>query len=236
MNAGALLVAYHGCDAVTRDDLVSGRLKSLHASENKYDWLGSGAYFFENDAARAFMFALASSQHPEKMYTKQAIATPAMVGAVLCVSRWLDMTTQEGIRHFAWGFQSLSSASHAGGVELPRNEAASPEDQDVLLRALDSAVFNFIHKARELDNAPAFQAVRGAFLQGEEVAPSSGFYARTHVQIALRDNSCVLGWFLPPDATLMTNAQYDDAVNRRAAMQRSRKPRRVAPRAVPPEA
>lgn len=73
-------------------------------------------------------------------------------------------------------------------------------------------------------------------MQGEEVAPSSGFYARTHVQIALRDNSCVLGWFLPLDATLMTNAQYDDAVNRRAAMQRSRKPRRVAPRAVPPEA
>lgn len=107
MNAGALLAAYHGCDAVTRDDLVSGRLKNLQASENKYDWLGSGAYFFENDAARAF-----------------------------------------------------------------------PKDQDVLLRALDSAVFNFIHKARELENAPAFQAVRGAFLQGEEVAPSSGFYAR----------------------------------------------------------
>ena len=45
MSLGSALVVYHGCDIITRDDLVSGRLTHLNHSANRYDWLGPGAYF-----------------------------------------------------------------------------------------------------------------------------------------------------------------------------------------------
>ncbi|MDB5769662.1 MAG: hypothetical protein JWM42_36 [Burkholderia sp.] len=49
MRAGHFILAYHGCDVTLRDDLVSGRISHLDHSDNKYDWLGPGAYFFENE-------------------------------------------------------------------------------------------------------------------------------------------------------------------------------------------
>ena len=61
MIAGNLLIAYHGCDATTRDDLVTGAIPCLAQSRNRYDWLGPGAYFFEGDDRRALKFAMFNS-------------------------------------------------------------------------------------------------------------------------------------------------------------------------------
>ena len=100
MSVRGLVVAYHGCDITVRDDLVTGKLSHLTHSKNRYDWLGPGAYFFENDLERAYLFAKASAGAPEQLYTAKPIATPAVIGAVLNISNWLDMTHQEGIQLF----------------------------------------------------------------------------------------------------------------------------------------
>jgi len=230
MIEGRLLVAYHGCDITTRDDLVSGKLAHLDHSKNPYDWLGPGAYFFEGDAERALMFANASHNNPTKMYTARPIGTPAVVGAVLSVQRWLDMTTQEGIHEFTLAYPALLSGLAATGSPVPKNAAAGEDDADIILRKLDNAVFTFIHdiRANSSPPSPSFQAVRGAFYQGAEVAPKSGFRAGTHVQIALRDNSCVEGWFLARGNKLLNEAQYLEAVERREQMARTRKLRKRA--------
>jgi len=230
MIEGRLLVAYHGCDITTRDDLVSGKLAHLDHSKNPYDWLGPGAYFFEGDAERALMFANASHNNPTKMYTARPIGTPAVVGAVLSVQRWLDMTTQEGIHEFTLAYPALLSGLVATGSPVPKNTAASEDDADVILRKLDNAVFTFIHDIRENSSPPlpSFQAVRGAFYQGAEVAPKSGFRVGTHVQIALRDNSCVEGWFLARGDKLLNEAQYIEAAERREQMAKTRKLRKRA--------
>jgi len=232
MIEGRLLVAYHGCDITTRDDLVSGKLSHLDHSKNPYDWLGPGAYFFEGDAERAFMFASASHNNPAKMYTARPIGTPAVVGAILRVQRWLDMTTQEGINEFALAYPALLAGLEATGSPVPKNVAASVDDTDVILRKLDNAVFTLIHEIRDFRSPPSpfFQAVRGAFYQGAEVAPKSGFRAGTHVQIALRDNNCVEGWFLPKGYQLLGAAEYEAAVVKRDQVARSRKPRMRAGR------
>lgn len=230
MKTGHLVIAYHGCDITTRDDLVRGTLGHLQHSNNKYDWLGPGSYFFEDDYARALMFAQASHDNPKKRYTAKPIATPAVVGAVLQVQHWLDMTIQAGIEEFCLGYSALKKSAEEGSLpKLPGNTAASPEDTDILLRQLDNAIFTFIHQARDERNMQAFQAVRAAFYQGEEIAPASGFRARTHVQIALRDNSCVQGWFLPPGAALLTQEEYADAKEQlEATKSRNEKPRQRA--------
>jgi hypothetical protein len=78
----------------------------------------------------------------------------------------------------------------------------------------------------ETTSEPPFQAVRAAFHQGEMVAPTSGFHMSTHIQIALRDNSCVLGWFLPKGGQLLDAQQYQDAKDRLMAMEAAnQKPR-----------
>lgn len=128
MIEGRLLVAYHGCDITTRDDLVSGKLAHLDHSKNPYDWLGPGAYFFEGDAERAFMFAQASHNNPAKMYTAKPVGTTAVVGAVLRVHQWLDMTTQEGIKQFALAYPALLAGLAATGSPVPKNSAASEDD------------------------------------------------------------------------------------------------------------
>jgi len=43
-----LLIAFHGCEEAIRNDIVAGNTM-LKASENGHDWLGVGAYFWENN-------------------------------------------------------------------------------------------------------------------------------------------------------------------------------------------
>lgn len=208
MKTGQLVIAYHGCDITLRDDLVSGRVIELNPSANKYDWLGGGAYFFENDYKRALMFASAAQANPTKRFTKHPIATPAVVGAILQFDFILDMTTQEGIEEYCLAYEAMVGYLTANDLPEPKNSKANDDDEDIIVRQLDSDVFNFMHQIRGNTGQPMFQAVRSAFPQGEAVAPSSAFKRSSHIQIALRENACVRAWFLPSGAKLMTEDQY----------------------------
>jgi hypothetical protein len=55
------------------------------------------------------MFASAAQANPTKRFTKQPIATPAVVGAVLQFDFILDMTTQEGIEEYSRLIKQWSS-------------------------------------------------------------------------------------------------------------------------------
>lgn len=228
MSIASTVIAYHGCDVTVRDDLVTGRLHRLTHSNNDYDWLGPGAYFFEGDAARALFFAHASHNHPEKKYTARPIASPSVVGSMLKVTNWLDMTTQAGLGEFKENDQAMLAGLETDQSAMPQNRPASGDDVDILYRALDNAVFNWVHRTRAQMSPPRvpYQAVRAAFHQGPEIAPRSGFHERTHIQIALRDDGCVFAWFLPENSTLLTEEQYAGAKARLdAAVVRYRKPR-----------
>lgn len=228
MSGAYCLIAYHGCDITVRDDLVKGRIQSLDQSRNAYDWLGPGSYFFEGDAKRALMFAEASKAYPERRYTRLPIATPAAVGAVLCVSSWLDMTTQVGIAEFAHALDGFRAAS----TEMPMNAKADEDDADVIHRALDNAVFTFLHEARQDLKLAPFDAIRGAFPQGPRIVERSGFRRHTHVQLAVRNSACVRGWFLPPGETLMDEKRYATASAELQRLVRNGKPRKRLPPAA----
>src|SRR5688500_11120147 len=116
---GHLVVAYYGCDASTRDDLIAGRT-ALRSSSNPYDWLSDGAYFFEGDWRRALKFATASWDRPAENLTKERISSPAVVGAILRVGHWLDMATQDGIDEFAETYESMV----AEGVGFRKKQAS----------------------------------------------------------------------------------------------------------------
>ena len=62
---------------------------------------------------------------------------------------------------------------------------------------LDCAVINSAITRHARRGGRPIQTVRGAFLEGEPVFPGSGILRESHIQIAVRDPSCILGLFRP---------------------------------------
>jgi hypothetical protein len=70
----------------------------LHASNNDYDWLGLGMYFWENNFRRALHFV--QEQQRRRLKGKRTITEPAVLGAVLDLGfRKLDCAIVEHV-HF----------------------------------------------------------------------------------------------------------------------------------------
>lgn len=241
---GRIVLAYHGCDITTRDRLVRGEIEP-RISSNQYDWLGDGMYFFEGDPSRALKLAQNSHDNPNQLLTRKAIATPAAVGAILEVERWFDLTTQVGIENFTHAAQAVIDGSANGGTPPPVNKPAFEGDEDLLHRAFDKAACDMVHTLRKyvheqalhnkdtaaiIASAP-YQAARGAFEQGGFIADGSSICVDTHIQIAVRDLSCIKGWFLLPGDKLLREPELADATKRleQAEAQRTaKKPRRTA--------
>jgi hypothetical protein len=79
------------------------------------------------------------------------------------------------------------------GEKLPENKP------DLLQRNLDCALIQWIHEIRAQASEPPIDSVRGVFIEGAPIYPSSGFYDRTHIQIAIRNPSCIKGVFRVPE-------------------------------------
>jgi len=70
-----LIIGFHGCDESTRDRLLT-QPNEIMFSKEKYDWLGHGMYFWENNYARALLWA-------EDKKARGRIEKPSVIGAVL---------------------------------------------------------------------------------------------------------------------------------------------------------
>ncbi len=70
-----LVIAFHGCDISVRDTLLKNS-DNIAKSEQPYDWLGHGIYFWENNLERAKPWAI------EKQIRRE-IKEPAVIGEVL---------------------------------------------------------------------------------------------------------------------------------------------------------
>ena len=73
---------------------------------------------------------------------------------------------------------------------------------DQVVRKLDCAVLEILHRqrARATDSPPPFQTVRAPFFEGQPLYPGAGFASRNHIQICVRERSCIHGFFWPLDA------------------------------------
>lgn len=72
-----------------------------------------------------------------------------------------------------------------------------PAEVIVFLRKRDCIVIQYVHAIQEVEEKPAFDSVRGLFQEGDEVFPGAGFTEGTHVQICVRNRSCIKGYFRP---------------------------------------
>jgi hypothetical protein len=76
----AFVLGFHGCDKDLAEKIFSGE-ERLKPSQNNYDWLGNGVYFWEQNPLRALEYAHHLKDNPQK--GRARIEEPAVIGAVI---------------------------------------------------------------------------------------------------------------------------------------------------------
>jgi hypothetical protein len=186
--SSSIVIGYHGCDRALGEQLIAGTAKMSAPSGLKYHWLGSGVYFWENDPARALEWAAEKA-------SRGAISEPFVVGAVIDLRRYLDLSLRENAPIIKLAYDGLAATLAKAGTQLPENRVA-PRDtrkRDKVMRFLDHAVLNHLIE----NSVTPFDTVRGVFVEGEPIYPGAELYEKTHVEIAVRNLSCIKGVFLP---------------------------------------
>lgn len=172
-----LILGFHGCDeSRALPALTHG--KHLRHSDNDYDWLGAGMYFWENNPERALEWA-----------KEQGKAKPSVVGAVLDLGLCLDLTESAGC-------DVVKSAYHSLGIRQKLMQSPLAQNRSKA-RKLDCAVINHLHALRDAEGFRPYASVRAAFHEDAPLYPGAGFSERAHIQICVRDNACILGYFKP---------------------------------------
>jgi hypothetical protein len=172
-------------------------------SQKPYDWLGHGFYIWENNYSRALQWA------EDKKRRDGTISVPAAVGVVYQLEHCLDFTDTEFIEILPTYYNFFKDEFEISGKELPKNKDSSEDKhQDLVLRELDCAVIEYLHKKMEEEiendiNLKGFSGlkkidtVRGIFTEGGPAFEGAGIQAKNHIQICIRNFNCIKGFFVP---------------------------------------
>lgn len=182
---------FHGTDKTIATEILLHKAKFIE-SNNDYDWLGRGVYFWENSVERAKQYAVESSQRKNSK-----IQEPFVLGAVLDLGNCLDLLDQKHLDFLQIAYELLVKDFANVGKSLPLNAGFGKNDFDFRNRKLDCAVITFAHEYAKKALGIEFDSVRSAFWEGERLYPNAGFYRHSHVQIAILNPRCIKGVFLP---------------------------------------
>ena len=111
------LIAFHGCDRSIGEAVLAGT-QPLQPSNNDYDWLGPGVYFWVDSFERGLHWATELTARPEP-----EVERPFVVGALIHPSLCLNLTDAAAMRELLDAYACFAKMSAAGGWELPRNSA-----------------------------------------------------------------------------------------------------------------
>ena len=189
------VLGFHGCDKSVADEIISHSNKHLERSTNEYDWLGHGIYFWENNPVRALEYATFLKKHPERTSKgKKAIKTPAVVGAVIDLGYCLNLLEAHSLDVLKQSYKILPELYKSS--EIPSNLGVKGS-KELLLRNLDCAVIEEVHTFNKVNERKAYDTVRGMFIEGKPIYKGAGIYDKSHVQICVRNQNCIKGYFHP---------------------------------------
>lgn len=196
----AWVTAFHGCDQSVFEKVLYTHT-CLAMSNNDYDWLGHGIYFWENNPIRAYEFALEQEQRGK-------ISSPAVIGAMINLGNCLDMTDKFSMsllkRIYSFFIESLEDQK----ITVPINIGNS-HDLDKPLRKLDCAIIQYLHEYVKNKHYQPYDSVRGAFCEGTPLYPGAGFTNRCHIQLCIINPDCFKGFFAP---RIDVKSQYEAAL------------------------
>lgn len=198
-NIPSFIIGYHGCDKSVAEKVLSGSTH-LKVSKNRYDWLGWGIYFWENNPHRAFQWAKEQSTNP-----KSKIKTPYAVGAIIDPGNCLELTEAKSIELIKNTQKMLEHVAKAQGIKLPDNEGLKGDRREGFpKRKLDCHVINALHNIRDKKETP-FDTVRSPFFEGGRIYRRSGFFAKSHIQLCVRSHKSIIGYFRILDKSVFSS-------------------------------
>lgn len=187
-NLPNFVLGFHGCDQSVYEAVIS-RKEFLNGSENSYDWLGHGIYFWESNVKRAFEFA-------EEQKARGKIRNVAVIGAVIDLGYCLNLVESKSLQIVKEGYELLRVAVENIEGVMPVNRNIG-NNNDLLLRHLDCAVIQMVHQYNETSGNRVYDSVRGLFIEGAPLYPNSGFREKNHIQICVKNPNCIKGFFSP---------------------------------------
>lgn len=197
-----VVVGFHGCDKKVFDRVIKNNGKLLK-SENSYDWLGHGVYFWEGSYERALEWAKESKKVKE----------PAVIGAFIKLGNCVDLLDSTDVNKVESTYKILKKEFEELGKKLPKNKRRVKDisferelDCQVILRLqqlnneliMQDLSLNNMEKEnkRKIQNHPLFiDSVRGMFPEGNELYENAGFRAKNHIQICVINPNSIIGYF-----------------------------------------
>ncbi len=199
-----VVVGFHGCDRTVFEKVIK-QGEHLSNSENDYDWLGHGIYFWEGSYERAFEWAKKSPK----------VKTPAVIGAFIKLGNCIDLLDSEHLKKVKSAYEILKSECEKLGQNLPQNKHNISGVS--LVRELDCKVVLRLQQLnneliaedlgfsgvtgtnkRKIQNHIQFiDSVRGMFPEGDELYEGAGFRAKSHIQLCIINPNSIMGYFDP---------------------------------------
>ena len=187
------IFGYHGCDKSVAEAVLSGN-RELNESDNHYDWLGSGIYFWEHGPNRALEWAENRALDP-----KSTVKTPAVVGAVIHLGVCFDLMDTHYTDMLESFYPAFVEDTQRTGRPMPENRQAKSQPHDWLLRELDCQFINWLIPQIEAMEGIIFHTLRCAFVEGPPAFPGAGIRKRSHIQVTVRRPEAIVGYFRPVD-------------------------------------
>lgn len=170
-----IVVGYHACDAEVAHRLVDG--EPFIPSRNAYDWLGHGVYFWEHSELRARLYAA-------ELVRRERTARPAVLACALDLTGCFDLCDAQFSEELAEAYPVWSREQEAHGIPIPDNRG--------MRRDRDCAALDWYLEAARVRFGRRYTSVRSIFEEGPPLFPGSRFRRLTHVQVAIRDQGCIL--------------------------------------------
>jgi hypothetical protein len=150
------VIGFHSCDREVGLKVLNGN-DDLRASNNPWDWLGEGIYFWEQNPLRALEYAEESAQ--KKQFNKIPIVTPFVLGAIIELGNCLNLVEAESLQILQTAFEGLKKVTEEAGTAMPKNKGDN--------RALDCAVIknlsiqSGVHSLKEMRHILAVKYLPG---------------------------------------------------------------------------
>jgi len=190
------VLGYHGCKKSVGEAILHGKKPHLRLSDNIWDWLGKGIYFWEADPVRGYEWA--------QDHCKGAGEEPFVIGAVIHLGNCLNLMDRDSLEALADAYDSFKQFHEEDFSDkpLPTNRVTKRGPN----HELDCKVINHLHWLIELsqdsvNSAEPFNTVRGLYQEADSIFAGSMIRAKTHIQISvLTPEQSIQGYFRVPES------------------------------------
>ncbi len=168
MTGSTSAIGYHGTSKSAVDSILD---YNLIQSDNPYDWLGIGFYFFQDAPVRA------------KIWAVERKTEPAVIGAVISLENCIDLLDID------W-WDTLTKSHDFIKRKFEREHKPMPTQMGGR-HNLDKTVLDYV--VDKLENQGIhYNSIRAIFREGDSPYPGSDFRNLDHVQIAVRSKDAIL--------------------------------------------